>query len=177
MKKEYMNGQSEENLKELFEKFVTGEQAEKAVEDICIGEQILRDNPAPKPSDELIAGIKSEIAINLLHKKENAIRYMLYKVAVVAAVVFVLTAISIKFFEKGEESEKVMYASIIPTAIWESDDIAADDVELAVLTAEVEQVADEVLSLRMGEDGGNGQSAVTELEIEMIEIESDFWKG
>ncbi len=172
-----MNGRSEENLKELFEKFVASEQAEKAVEDIRKGEQILRDNPAPKPSDELIAGIKSEIAISLLHKKENAIRYTLYKVAAVAAIVFILTAISIRFFGKGEETEKIMYASIIPTAIWESDDIAADDVELAVLTAEVEQVADEILSLRMGGNGGNGQSAITELEIELMEIESDFWKG
>lgn len=172
-----MKGRNEENLKELFEKFVTSEQAEKAVEDIRNGEQILRDNPAPKPGDELIAGIKSEIAISLLHKKENTIRYTLYKVAAVAAIVFVLTAISIKFFEKGEEPGKTMYASIIPTAIWESDDIATDDADLAILTAEVEQVADEILSLRMGGNGGNGQSAITELEIEMMEIESDFWKG
>jgi hypothetical protein len=113
----------------------------------------------------------------LLHKKENAVRYTLYKVAAVAAIVFVLAAISIKFFEKSEESEKIMYASIIPTAIWESDDIAADDADLAILTAEVEQVADEILSLRMGENGGNGQTVITELEIELMEIESDFWKG
>jgi hypothetical protein len=172
-----MNDRNEENLKELFGKFVTDEQAEKAVEDIRRGEQILRDNPAPNPSDELIAGIKSEIAISLLHKKENAVRYTLYKVAAVAAIVFVLAAISIKFFEKSEESEKIMYASIIPTAIWESDDIAADDADLAILTAEVEQVADEILSLRMGENGGNGQTVITELEIELMEIESDFWKG
>ncbi len=172
-----MNSRNEENLKELFEKFVASEQAEKAVEDIRKGEQILRDNPAPLPSDELIAGIKSEIAISLLHKKENAIRYTLYKVAAVAAAVMVLTAISIKFFEKGEEPRKAMYASIIPTAIWESDDIAADDADLAILTAEVEQVASEILSLRMGGNGGNGQSTITELEIELMEIESDFWKG
>lgn len=172
-----MNGRNEENLKELFGKFVASEQAEKAIEDIRKGEQILRDNPAPQPSDELIAGIKSEIAMSLLHKKENAARYTLYRVAAVAAVVMVLTAISIKFFEKGEKPEKIMYASIIPTAIWESDDIAADDADLAILTAEVEQVADEITSLRTGENESNGQTAITELEIELIEIESDFWKG
>jgi len=172
-----MNGRNEENLKDLFEKFLASEQAEKAVEDIRKGEQILRDNPAPKPSDELIAGIKSDIAISLLHKRENAIRYTVYKVAAVAAIVFILTAISIKFLEKGDETTRMYTTSIIPTAIWESEDIAADDTDLAILTAEVEQVADDVLSLRMGGNGGNGQSAVTELEIELIEIESDFWKG
>ncbi len=172
-----MNGRNEENLKDLFEKFLASEQAEKAVEDIRKGEQILRDNPAPKPSDELIAGIKSDIAISLLHKRENAIRYTVYKVAAVAAIVFILTAISIKFLEKSDETTRMYTTSIIPTAIWESEDIAADDTDLAILTAEVEQVADDVLSLRMGGNGGNGQSAVTELEIELIEIESDFWKG
>ena len=172
-----MNGRNEENLKELFEKFVAGEQAEKAVEDIRKGEQILRDNPTPLPSDELIAGIKSEIAISLLHRRENAFRKTIYKVAAVAAAVIVLTAISIKFLEKGEKPRKMYTASIIPTAIWESDDIVADDVDLATLTAEVEQVADEVLSLRTGGNGGNGQSAVMELEIELKKIESDFWKG
>ncbi len=182
-----MNGRNEENLsgcgglrpdeKDLFGKFVGDEQAEKAVEDIRKGERILRDNPAPLPSDELIAGIKSEIAISLLRKKENAVRYTVYKVAVVAAAVMVLSAISIKFFEKGEETARIYTASIIPAAIWESDDIAADDIDLAIFNAEIEQVEDEVLSLRTGANGGNGQSAVTELEIELIEIESDFWKG
>jgi len=182
-----MNGRNEENLsgcgglrpdeKDLFEKFLASEQAEKAVEDIRKGEQILRDNPAPQPGDELIAGIKSDIAITLLHRKENAFRRTVYKVAAVAAAVMVLSAISIKFFEKGDESARMYTASIIPTVIWESEDIAADDVDLAILTAEVEKVADEVMSLRTGENGSNGQSAVIELETELAEIESDFWEG
>jgi len=68
--------------------------------------------------------------------------------------------------------------SIIPTAIWESDDITAADADLAIFTTEIEQIEDELMSLQLGEDDGNGDSSVSELEMELIEINnSDFWKG
>jgi len=173
-----MNGQNEENLKELFEKFFTAEQAERAVEDVQKAEQLLREHPAPEPDDMLIANIKAEIAMRLPPRRAGVFRRMAYKTAAVAAAVIIVAAIGLKLFEKGGgEPEGVVYASIIPRAIWEGDDIAADDVDLAILTAEMEQIEDEVLALQWGEDGGNGDRAVTELEMELIEIDSDFWKG
>jgi len=172
-----MNGQNEENLKKLFEKFYTAEQAQRAVEDVQKAEQLLRKHPVPEPDDMLIANIKAEIAMRLPLRRADVFRRMAYKVAAVAAAVIIVTAISVSLFEKGDRSEKVVYASIIPTAIWESDDIATDDVDLAILTAEMEQIEDEVLALQWGENGSNGDRAVTELEIELIEIDSDFWKG
>ncbi len=174
-----MKRRKEENLEELFGKFVGAEEAQKAVDDIRKGEQILRDNPAPQPSDELIAGIKSEIAMSLLQRQTNVLgsRKTIYKLAAVAAVIAVLIGISIQFIEKGEQTEKIYAASLIPTSIWESDDIAADDADLAIFTAEVEQVEVEVLALQTGERNGNGQRAVTELEMELAEMENDFWKG
>lgn len=177
-----MNGQNEENLKELFEKFVTAEEAERAVENIHKGEQILRENPAPQPSDELIAEIKSEIAKGLLQRPTAVFgfRKMAYKVAAVAAAVIILTGIGIKIFEKGAEPyepEEFEYASIIPTSIWDSDNIATDDMDLAILNAEIEQIESEVLALKLVESEGNGQTALSELEMELEELESDFWKG
>ena len=173
-----MNGQNEENLKDLFEKFFDPEQAERAVEDIRKGEQILGEHPAPKPNDELIAGVKSEIAEALLYRKATTFRRIAYKAVAVAAVFIILAVVSVKLFEKGNgEPERLITASIIPKAVWESDDIAADDADLAALTAEIEQIEGEAMALRLGENGGNGSSAVTELEMELIEINSDFWKG
>jgi len=164
-----MNGQNEENLKKLFEKFYTAEQAQRAVEDVQKAEQLLRKHPVPEPDDMLIANIKAEIAMRLPLRRADVFRRMAYKVAAVAAAVIIVTAISVSLFEKGDRSEKVVYASIIPTAIWESDDIATDDVDLAILTAEMEQIEDEVLALQWGENGSNGDRAVTELEIMAIE--------
>ena len=173
-----MNGQNEENLKDLFEKFFNPEQAERAAEDVRKGEQILGEHPAPKPNDELIAGIKSEIAEALLHRKATALRRTAYKAVAVAAVFIILAVVSVKLFEEGGgEPERLVTASIIPKAVWESEDIAADDADLAVLTAEIEQIEGETMALRLGENGGNGNNAITELEIELMEIDSDFWKG
>ncbi len=174
-----MKRRKEENLEVLFGKFVGAQEAQKAVDDIRKGEQILRDNPAPQPSDELIAGIKSEIAMSLLQRQTNVSSYrkIIYKLAVAAAVIAILTGIGIQFIEKGEHNGKIYAASLIPTSIWESDDIAADDADLAIFTAEIEQVEVEVLALQTGESNGNSQRAVTELEMELAEIENDFWKG
>jgi len=172
-----MNRQNEENLKELFGKFVSAEQAERFADDVHRAEQILRAYPAPEPDDAVLFKIKSEIAASLARRKACVWRKRAYELAATAAAVIILAAIGVKLLEKGGEQTDRQYAFIIPAAIWESEDITADDEGLASLTAEVEQIESAVLSLRLGEDSGNGNRAVTELEMEMIEINSSFWKG
>ena len=172
-----MNGQNEENFKELFEKFYTAEQAQRAIEDVQKAEQLLREHPAPEPDDMLIADIKAEITMRLPARRAGVFRRIAYKVAAVAAAIIVVAAIYLSFLQKADESEKAVYTSIIPPAIWESDDMITDDVDLATLTAEIEQIEDELLALQWGENGTNGDKVVTELEAELIEISSDFWKG
>ncbi|GAI65204.1 unnamed protein product [marine sediment metagenome] len=172
-----MNGRNEENLKELFAKFLNSEQTEKTVEDFRKAEQIFLEHPAPGPDDGLIADIKSEIAEAVPPRQVSVFRRIAYKTAVVAAAVIVIAAISVKLLEKGGSEPKVALAtSMIPEALWESDDISADDVELATFTAEIEQIEGEVLTLQWSENGGNGQAAVSELEMELIEISSNFWE-
>lgn len=172
-----MNSKNQENLKDLFEKFMDAEQAEKRVEDVQKAEQILREYPAPEPDDMLIANIKAEIAMRLPARRAYLFRLKVYKAAAVAAAVVILAAVSLMLFEKDVvEPQRVAYASLIPTAIWESEDIATDDADLAIFTAEAEQIEDEVLALQFGGDGSNGERAVSELEMELVEIESNFWK-
>ena len=170
-----MNAENKENLKELFEKFVGAEQAERIADDIRKAEQILSEYPAPAPDDVLIADIKAQIAEALPHGQVNVFRRIAYKTAIVAAAVIVIAAISVRLFDKGPV--EVTYASMIPDAIWESSDISADYVELAILNAEIEQIEGEAMALELGENGGNGQADVAEIEMELIAINSDFWKG
>ena len=173
-----MSGRNEESVKDLFERFVNTGQAEEAVQDIHKGEQILREHPVSEPDSKLIADIKAEVGKAVLRRKTKVFRRMVYKVAVIAAAVIFLAAIGIKLFEKGGgEPERVIAASIIPAAIWESEDLAADDTDLAILAAEIEQIEGDLLAVQMGENGGNGYEAVSELEMELIEINGDFWKG
>jgi hypothetical protein len=173
-----MNNETKENLKDLFEKFLNSEQAEQAVEDIQKGEQILRESAAPEPDGELITNIKAEIAASLLRKKENAFRRTVYKTVAVAAGFILITAIGVKLFEtKIAQPERPVSGSIIPKAVWESECLADDGAASATLVAEVEQIESDLLAMRLGENGGNGNEAITELETELIEINSDFWKG
>ena len=177
-----MKSRNEENLKDLFGKFLNSEEAKQIEQDIRKGEQILREHPAPAPDGEVIADIKAEIGRAVLRRKANVFTRTVYKAAVVAAAVIILTAISVKLFKKGVgKPERPATASIIAEAIWESERLAADDADLAILTAEIEQIESEVLGLQLGENGGNGYEAVTELEteleMELIEINRNFWKG
>jgi len=164
-----MKDESKENLKVLFEKFVGGEQAERAVEDVRKGEQILREHSAPGPDSELVSDIKAEIARALLRKN---FRRMAYKTTVAVAAVILLAVISVRIFEKGGgEPKRVATASIIPAAIWEGD-----DADLAILTAEIKQIEGRVQTLQLGENGANGDRELAELEMRLIALDSDFWK-
>jgi len=172
-----MNGRKKENLKELFEKFLDAEEADEAVEDIRKGEEIIQEQRAPEPDGAVIAEIKAEIGRELLRRKTGVTKRVVYKVGAVAAAFIILATVSVKIFEKGGEEGKVFRASILPSAIWDSEDIAADDAELATLTAAIEEIENDALALEFGENGGNGRIDLAELEIELMEIDSDFWKG
>jgi hypothetical protein len=172
-----MNSQNDENLKELFERFLNAEQAESGVEDIQKAEQILREHPAPEPDDMLIANIKAEIAMRLPAKRTNVFTKIAYRAAYAAAAILIISAISLSLFDKApREPGRVQYGSIIPTAVWESDDITTDDADLAIFTIEIEQIEDELLALQSGEDISNGDSSLSELEMELVAINNDFWK-
>ncbi|MFZ0035257.1 MAG: hypothetical protein WAK60_09770 [Sedimentisphaerales bacterium] len=166
-----MNSEPEENLKDLFEKFLNSEQAEQAAEDVQKGEQILRSHSAPEPDGELITNIKTEIAASLLRKKDNAFRRIVYKTMAVAAGFILLAVIGVKLFEKGESPAS---DSTAQKAVWESESLADE-----TLTAEIEQIENDLFAAQLGENNGNGYEDVTELELEMelTEVNSDFWKG
>jgi len=173
-----MDDRNRENLTELFEKFFDAEQAKSCIEDIQEGERILREHPAPEPDDMLFANIKAEIAMRLKARRAHLFRRRVYEAAAVAAAVVILAAVSVQLFDKdGSEPTGLVTASLIPTAIWESDDIVTDDTNLAVFAAEIEQIEDEVLTLQSGDDTSEEDRTIAELEMELVEINSDFWKG
>jgi hypothetical protein len=172
-----MNDRNHEDLAGLFEKFFDAEQAKSCLEDIQKAEQVLREHPAPEPDDMLLANIKAQIAMRLPARRARLFRRRLSQVAGVAAAIVVLAALSVQLSRNDGDEPERFRAELLPTAIWESDDIAADDASLAVFSAEIEQIEDEVQTLQLGGDTGNGDSTIAELEMELIAISSDFWKG
>jgi len=174
-----MEDRNNENLRELFEKFFDAEQAKRCVEGIRKAEQILNEHPAPEPDDMLIANIKAEIAMRLQSSRAHRFRRIVYEVVSAAAVILFVATIGLQLFKTPPPAGTgtVNYASLIPTEIWDGDDITVDDETLAVFTAQIEQIENEVIALQSGEDTGNGDSTLAELEMELVEINSDFWKG
>lgn len=166
-----MSNPNEENLKGLFEKFSDPAEAERMTEDIRVGEEILRRHPASQPSDALIADIKAKVSqAALRQRKINLYRKLAYRMVAAAAVIIVLVSITTKLTEKNQP-EKPVTASASPKMIW-------DDTDLTTLNTEIEQAEDDVFALRTDQNGnGYKETELTELEINITEISSNFWKG
>jgi hypothetical protein len=166
-----MSNKNEESLKGLFEKFFDPAEAEKMTEDICRGEEILRRHPAPRPADALIADIKAKVSqAALRQRKINLYRKLAYRMVTAAAVIIVLVSITTKLAEKNKP-EKSVTASASSKMIW-------DDKDLTTLTTEIEQAEEDILALNTDQNGnGYKETELTELEINVTEISSNFWKG
>jgi hypothetical protein len=169
-----MNDRNGENLRELFERFVSSEEGENGIEDFIKAERILDENPAPEPSEELVAAINYKIAEALRLRQAHTFRRFAYKLAPVAAVFIVIAAVGVRMLEKSSGPFEGPY---LPVSVWESDNVAADDRDLAVFTAEVDELEIEFTTLESGEDRGSGRSAVSELEMDLVAISSDIWEG
>ena len=175
-----MKGQNNENLEELLAKFYDAAEAKQAAQEIREAEQILRASPAAEPSEALIADIKSQIAMRLAQQRASARRLVFAKAVAVAAVFVILASVAVRLFNQSRPMERghSPVLAMISQEVWESGDIAADDPDLATLSAQIEEVARNLLSVRLDENGdGNGEAVVVDIEVKLIEIESEFWKG
>lgn len=174
-----MAERKDENLRELFENFVGPEQAKQAAEDIQRVEQILEENPAPEPSEELRWQIKERICEALEERKARRYWMPAYRAVAVAAVIIFVFVVSIELFKKPLDlpvEKPIIYAAAIPAAVWDGSNIIEDDAELAVLYAEIEQVENEFQTVQLDQGNGNGKDSVTELELELMDIDSEFWE-
>jgi len=171
-----MEDRNQENLGELFGKFFDAEQIESCLKDFQEAEQIFRENPAPAPDDMLIANIKAEIAMRLPARKAQLSRQRTYRRAAAAAAIVIIVGIGARLFNDSPETGRFETASLIPTAIWESNNIAVDDDNLAFFANAIEQIENEVMTLESGDDISDSDRTVDEMEIELIVVRSDFWK-
>jgi hypothetical protein len=99
----------------------------------------------------------------------------------IAAGFILLAVISVKLFEKynAVPPGKITAAATMPKAVWESERLADDGADSAILVDEVKQIESDLFAMQFDENGGNGREAATELELEteLTEINADFWKG
>jgi len=168
-----MNNHDQDNLSDLFERFMPPSEAEQAVEEIRAGDEMLRHYPAPEPDDEMILGLKLQIVTRLSGRRRNVHR--LYRLAASIAAIIVLALIALHNQALHSDSG-LSHAALVPTFIWESDDISTDDVDLAYFNAEIEQIEAQVRALETGESQDDGVRAMDEVEMELVRINAAFWK-
>jgi len=168
-----MEDQTRENLNQLLRQFLDPTDAEAAARDIRTGERLLDLYPAPMPGPEIIARIKADMTAGLVrrHKVVSVFRRALAAAAVIA---FALIAL----LNRGPtDPTNVFQANILPAAIWDSEDVASDDPDLAYFTGEVHRIEAQLQTLEAGDDDAAGNGSVDELETELRQIETELGKG
>lgn len=167
-----MEDHARDNLKDLLRQFLSAADAKTADGDIQAGERLLDEYPAPMPDSETILRIKKQVAATVWRRR-RIVRTFRRSVAVAAAVAFAL----IGLFGRGPTGHTDMFQeAIIPAAIWDSDNIAAADVDLVYFTGEVRQIEAQLQALDAGDDEGAG-GTVEDFETELIQIETELSKG
>jgi hypothetical protein len=164
-----------EDIQSLLGRFFSAEEVEAAAEDIRVGEQILQAAPPPAPDRELLDFIKAEIAARLARRRRLA---LVYRGVAAAAAVAIVTVIALLGRSPVTlDVPNVAYASIIPAAVWESDDVAAEDLELLYFNSEIQRIETQMRALEAGDDSVVPAGSVEEIEMELMQIETEFWKG
>jgi len=165
------------NLKEQLTDFLTEEQADQALRDIEQGDKIIAGFDSPAPDDDVLARVKARVnaTISRRHSMQNAV----LRVASVAAVFFLLATLAVWIFRNNLEPSLIetMPIATMSTRVWDGNDITVDDDNISTLTAEIDQIERELWAIQMGEAETNGDSALYDLEIELIEESDSFWKG
>lgn len=169
-----MNDQARENLLEWLKQVMDSTSAEAANEDIRAGEQLLATYSAPKPNVRTLTAIKARMVVASA-RRHRQIRILRGSLAAAAAVV-VIAMIGLLGPDSTSRTPTV-HAAIIPTAIWESDDIEADDLDLAYFTSEIRRIEAQMQALEASDSESHSSGALQELEIELMNVEVEFWKG
>ncbi|MBN2590948.1 MAG: hypothetical protein JXA96_13870 [Sedimentisphaerales bacterium] len=112
-----------ENLRELIEKFMDPQNVQMYLDDIEAGERILRQHPAPKPDDILLANIKANITLHKTPKQTVTFRKRVYEALAVAASIIIIASISLQSINEPPPNfpKETNYSSLLPDGFWTHD--------------------------------------------------------
>jgi hypothetical protein len=148
--------------------------ARAAQEDIQAGERYLNAYPAPSPDAQLLAAIKTQMAVAALRRRRIARRVRGSLAAAAAVIVLALVGLP----GPGPANRPhVSYATIIPPAIWESDDITTTDLDLAYFSSQIRQIEAQMQALETGDAKAIDNDTSDEIEMELLALQAEFWKG
>ena len=166
-----------ENLTELVTRFYDEPEIAQVVDEIAAGDELLGRCRAPEPDSGLIAAIKGQINARLMLRERRIFHPIIQRVAV-AACLMIIALIGMKLLTPTQPVAPGPAMAAL-NRIWadDSDPLSEGDMQFALLTAEVDEIDDSILRVRMDEWGSDSEAAVSELEMEIADINTDFWKG
>lgn len=158
-----------ENLNELLSSFYDEQEANEFKNDLNSFDKMLDGGPVP--SAQTIDAIKNAVAKKLSsHHQRN--RFFTFRRIAVAAIVLLIalvgTNIDIRRDIYPDEPGVTLAADLFDES---------DSSQIALLTEQVEQIEDALLSVRLDEYDTYSSDSYSELETELNEINGDFWKG
>lgn len=159
-----------EKLEDILSGFLDEQEANRAAEDIRLGDSILQDNIPPVPGEELLNDIKMQISEKLASRRRSpVVRWARRSVSAAAAIIIIGLATAVFFPGNGTEE---VFAG--PVGWWENEKIKTMD-------AEMDDVLDRLISISQEEyyfeDIGTDFDETELDEIEMVAMNDDFWKG
>lgn len=168
-----MKDHAHENLMGLLRRFMDEPAARAAHEDIRAGERWLNAYPAPRPDAGLLGALQRQMMATAARRRHRVTRWI--HGAVAAAAVIVVALIGLFYPGSGSQSS-VSMASLLPASVWDSDDITADDHDLAYFSAQLGQLEAQMQALD-GDDSEISSGAPDDLEMELMAIQAEFLKG
>jgi hypothetical protein len=169
-----MRERTPENLTELLKRFMDATAAQAAAEEIRAGERLLDAFPAPVPAGQTLTFIKVRMAAVALRRRW---RVRVFRGALAAAAAVVM-ALLIGLPAGGPAHQPRMnFATLLPASIWESDDLAADDLRLVYFTSEIRRIEAQMQALEAEETDVGDSGSPDDLEKELMAIETELWKG
>jgi hypothetical protein len=169
-----MKDHAHENLKDLLRRFMEEPAAQAAQEDIEAGERWLRASPVPAPGTEVLATIKMQMAASA--RRRHRIMRLAHAALAAAAAVIVMALIGQFKPAPQNRSPGSLATLLLPAAVWESDDIMHQDVDLAYYSSQIRQIEAQVRALD-ADEGDAGVEAPEEYELELLTIQAELLKG
>jgi len=169
-----MNNSANENLRELLAGFTDEAAARQMAEDIKKGEEILGAYKSPQPDERVLAEVKKNVAAALRRRRTVVLQKRILNAAAVAAVIVVSVLALIRYGNLQNSQQTKMLATAISARVWDG----ADDADVTVLKAEIENIQSELSGIQSDSiSNGGTNSAAGDLETELIEVNGDMWKG
>ena len=166
-----MNNSANENLRKLLAGFMDEAAARQTAEDIENGEKLLGAYLAPQPDERVLAEVKKNV-VAALKRRTVVFQRRILGAAVAAAVIVVSVLALMRYGNQLPGGQTKVVAAAISARVWDG----AEDADVTVLRAEIDNIQSE-LSGAQSDDGGNGSTAVGDLETELIEANGNLWEG